>query len=330
MYDGEDGMRGCRAIVRLYGTRREGDHRHSRDGASFHGGLKEVRKGRADDGNQLAHVDDGFVTIVGNRVGASDEKSCLDHCVIGENQLHQLLLLLLPAVFAFGFGLSGELLLDSRAEHINATANSARSTRYLRNLGTASPFGVQRSKARTKHTHRREMAMNRLEPLLGPHVAAVQRKRQRDDVHAQLLVSQAHLVLQKSSQRLVGELCPQRPRRSLLVLVVLVREDELEEFHQLALGAGRERSRGEDVFAGGGDAREHGCRGRIGGGRRRRRRLANEEGADGQEFELAEGAGRDELGQEPGARVDELRAEGERVGAWEGERRRGLVIFGGR
>lgn len=309
----KDGVSRPNSISSLDGPGRKGDDSHGWNWGSFDGWFEEMGERGAKNGYHPAHFDPIPIDVIRHLFRSSDKHFRLNHRVVGEHQLHQVVAALL-------FYVTAELL-DASAEHINPPADSPSPTAHLRNLRPAAPFGIQRGKARPEHAHRREMPMDGVQAVpRRDHVTAIQRERQGGDVRAQLVIRQTHLLGKKYRQGPVCVVLPLQSRR-----FVLVGEDEFEEFHELAFGAGGEVSGREDIFAGGGNAGEHrGCRGSLRGGRF----LVDEERADSEEFELSEGTGGDELGEEFGAGVDELWGEGERVGTREGERgARCFIVF---
>ena len=95
------------------------------------------------------------------------------------------------------------------------------------------------------------------------------------------------------------------------VLLGVVGGDELEELHQRPLGPCRDGPVGEDVLAAAGDPAQLRGWGRGGGGGGIPLfHLVDIKRSDGDELDLAEGPGRDELLQQPGAAVDDLGREG--------------------
>src|SRR5690606_38513342 len=112
---------------------------------------------------------------------------------------------------------------------------------------------------------------------------------------------------QELLKRLIRAGCP-----GGFILLRAVVQHELEELHERALRLGRDLRVGEDGLAGRGDAGQQG-RTAVRGG------TVDEEGADGEELELPEGAGGHELREEARAGVDDLWGEGEGVGPRERE-----------
>lgn len=259
----------------------EGDDGDGRGRGALHDHLEERLQRGLHDGDEPA---DGLSS---GEVGLRrDEGFGLYRDVVGQLQGQGVL-------GALGLGL------HARAQHVDAAPNRTGTAGHLGDFGQAAPFGVHGTEALAKETHRRQVAVDGRQAVPDGDVA-VQGEGERHDVPPQVRV-QLEVVGEEVDERRAGAGLPGGP-----VLVGLEVQDELEELHQRALGAGRDR-RGEDVLAPAGDAGHAGGGGGGGG-------LVNEEGADGQELDLAVGARRDQLGQQPRLGVDDARGQRQRVG----------------